>query len=569
MWVRRAGCFLACAALLTSGSSLVHEPPAPINPEPEPEAVSLRVTARYNTALVMLDDDTANATYRVEIATDPNFEQIERTFPAATDAVLAQDLEPTTTYYVRATRTDDIPAAAVATGEAQPAAAAATGSGTTTPSASAAADPTISAEPTATGTPDADLAESSAEPAAAGESTPEPAGPEVEPAAVTTFTTAEVNYTEAPPEISLEAPKPTIVEASWESSAEGYKFQLRFGPGKEFTDDQVQLLEDKSITLEQLQVGTTYYAQVRLYDETNDLPVSDWSALAEVTTPDAAEVRVATYNIKCYKCERKKYPWESRRDEMVELILGQQPDVIGLQEAAHTKTKEGVPQYADLVNRLGAPYATTNCGAKNAPVCTSVRSSSQVVYNTEKLKVLDHGFVRLVKSSHYLAWAIFEDIATGKQFFYGTLHLTLSGNLKNKQVDQAAKFIKDKAGDLPVVIGGDFNSNRNAKGKNYPWQVMKKNGWLDPLGNTPKSKKPAASAFVENRINTNCNSFNGMDRKARCHPSSWNGTNVDYIFVSEMRVPEYEVVMKLDSKGRFIGTIPSDHNMLRADLWIP
>jgi hypothetical protein len=36
-----------------------------------------------------------------------------------------------------------------------------------------------------------------------------------------------------------------------------------------------------------------------------------------------------------------------------------------------------------------------------------------------------------------------------------------------------------------------------------------------------------------------------------------------------MRVSEYEVVAKLDGSGRFVGTIPSDHNMIRATIYLP
>jgi hypothetical protein len=44
---------------------------------------------------------------------------------------------------------------------------------------------------------------------------------------------------------------------------------------------------------------------------------------------------------------------------------------------------------------------------------------------------------------------------------------------------------------------------------------------------------------------------------------------VDYIFVSPMEVKQWEVVARLDKSGRFIGTIPSDHNMLRATVVLP
>jgi hypothetical protein len=36
-----------------------------------------------------------------------------------------------------------------------------------------------------------------------------------------------------------------------------------------------------------------------------------------------------------------------------------------------------------------------------------------------------------------------------------------------------------------------------------------------------------------------------------------------------MRVAEWETVARLDRSGRFIGTIPSDHNMIRLTVYLP
>jgi hypothetical protein len=48
-----------------------------------------------------------------------------------------------------------------------------------------------------------------------------------------------------------------------------------------------------------------------------------------------------------------------------------------------------------------------------------------------------------------------------------------------------------------------------------------------------------------------------------------NGTYIDYIFSTPMRVLEYETVVDLDASGQFRGGPPSDHNMLRAVVGLP
>jgi hypothetical protein len=51
--------------------------------------------------------------------------------------------------------------------------------------------------------------------------------------------------------------------------------------------------------------------------------------------------------------------------------------------------------------------------------------------------------------------------------------------------------------------------------------------------------------------------------------SNENGSNLDYIFTTPMRTLEWETVLNLDSSGKLAGTIPSDHNMIRAKVLLP
>ena len=93
-------------------------------------------------------------------------------------------------------------------------------------------------------------------------------------------------------------------------------------------------------------------------------------------------------------------------------------------------------------------------------------------------------------------------------------------------------------------------------------------GYIDPLGNSYRSRGSTSGAIVEKRIRTNYSSYNGFSRKAPRF-GYVNGTYIDYIFVTRMRVSEWETVVRIDSAGRFIGTIPSDHNLIRATVWLP
>jgi hypothetical protein len=98
--------------------------------------------------------------------------------------------------------------------------------------------------------------------------------------------------------------------------------------------------------------------------------------------------------------------------------------------------------------------------------------------------------------------------------------------------------------------------------------VYVKAGFVDPLGGKYKTHKPAG-ATVEHKVRTWLNSSNGgWARTAPGHKSWGLGSYIDYILTTKMRVSEWETVAKLDKNGKFIGTIPSDHNMIRATVWL-
>jgi hypothetical protein len=94
-------------------------------------------------------------------------------------------------------------------------------------------------------------------------------------------------------------------------------------------------------------------------------------------------------------------------------------------------------------------------------------------------------------------------------------------------------------------------------------------GFIDPLGNTYKADMPSGSATAEKTVGAFYDSFNGFKRLAKARNDYGNGTYLDYIFTSKMRVAEWRTVVRVDSAGNFVGTIPSDHNMIRATVVLP
>lgn len=393
-----------------------------------------------------------------------------------------------------------------------------------------------------------------------------------EPSSPVVFTTKASRYPAAPPAVAVEADTTTSVVASWPEIALAASYQLEYGTDPALREPESATSEKATKRLTKLERNTTYHLRVRALDE-DGLPVSDWSETVEATTPDQVPLRVASWNVLCENCSKGKATWATRRGAVVDTIKDQDPDVLGVQEASQGSIPGGGSQYQDLVNRLGDPYQLTDA-RKGASLAV------RIIYNTDRVELLDHGsaFLPRGKSQRAATWGIFRQKATGERFFFLSTHFeptndskgsTTNYNTRRRQAHAVVDIIEQNNPDkLPVIAVGDFNSTKWEKPSNGPYDIMEAAGYLDPLGNGYRTKGSAPGAFVEKRIHTSYASYNMYTRKARNFPGQLTGSNPDYIFVTPMRVSEYETVVKVDSAGRWIGVIPSDHNMIRATVWL-
>ncbi|MFZ1282892.1 MAG: fibronectin type III domain-containing protein [Propionicimonas sp.] len=420
---------------------------------------------------------------------------------------------------------------------------------------------------------------------------------------VKTPTEAATTYF-SPVGLSADGQTDAKVTASWTSRGSGLSYEVQYADNSDFTEPQAERTGGTSTTLTGLQAATRYYLRVRVVTDSGT-PNSAFSSAVRTSTTSAtpAPLRVASYNVRCANCFAglpNELTWYQRRDTVVATVLAQKPDVIGLQEASQgwLKDSAGKPvslsQFEDLVNRLGSPYKLTNSHRNNCVKSTTPsnctyadRGASQgvkIVYNSATLDLVDEGSLRLSEidssdNDRYVSWAILELKQSGKRFFFADTHLEptadASGqsayfNLRVKQTKETlAEVAKRNPDKLPTYIVGDFNSHKWTTPSNGPYDAMKAAGYVDPLGNTYRSTSVASGATVQRRIRTNVSSYNGFVRKAPSF-SYLNATYLDYIWTSAgIAVPEWETVVNLDSAGNFVGVIPSDHNLLRADTVLP
>jgi endonuclease/exonuclease/phosphatase family metal-dependent hydrolase len=166
----------------------------------------------------------------------------------------------------------------------------------------------------------------------------------------------------------------------------------------------------------------------------------------------------------------------------------------------------------------------------------------------------------------YAVWAIFEQRSTGKRFVFVNTHLAYqktaaASRWRTSAAKQIVALIDSvNAANLPVIIGGDFNTGAPRNSSNGVYRTLTGAGYLDPLART------GTAGAAKKLVQANLRTVNSMSRKAPLNP---NRNVIDLLLVTPMRVAEWETVAKLDGSGRFVGTIPSDHNLIKITAYLP
>ena len=320
------------------------------------------------------------------------------------------------------------------------------------------------------------------------------------------------------------------------------------------------------------------------------------TSVAPSAKAGSAPLRVASYNIRnanTYEKHKNEKRWVDRRDAVVAGIEGQDLDVLGVQEATQgllsdaTSKRNRTSQFDDLVQRLGGGWQVTNdhhynCVNSNSPNRCSktdqgASGGTRILYDSTRVELLAQGSEPLPvpkgQAEKYTAWAQLRQRSTGKRFMVANLHTVgtdAQHAYRTRQAKLALATLKaHNPGGLPMIALGDWNSSRFEKPSNGPYDVFVKAGFVDPLGQKYRSHA-AVKPTAEKRVRAWINSSNpSWSRTAPNHKSWGQGSYIDYILTTKMRVSEWETVARLDKNGKYVGTIPSDHNMIRATVWLP
>lgn len=175
-----------------------------------------------------------------------------------------------------------------------------------------------------------------------------------------------------------------------------------------------------------------------------------------------APLKVMSFNIRYANDADGANAWTNRRDVAVAMLDKAAPDLFGTQELLKVQGDYLVAKLAGYawfgVDRRGG-HADEHMG---------------IFYRTDRLKLVESGnfwlsdtpeIVGSVTWGHPLprmvTWGLFETVKGGRRFYAFNTHLPYRAEDEGARTKGAAlilKRIEAMAGDLPVVLTGDFNT---------------------------------------------------------------------------------------------------------------
>ena len=252
----------------------------------------------------------------------------------------------------------------------------------------------------------------------------------------------------------------------------------------------------------------------------------------------AQPLYVGSYNIRYQNNDDSNNGngWTKRCPVVCDQLNFEHPDIFGTQEVLE-------PQLRDMLQRLDG-YDYIGVGRDDGK---KKGEYAAIFYDKQKLRLVDNGNFWLSQTPEkpslgwdaacirICTWGLFEDAATGLQFYFYNLHMDHVGVTARRE---AAKLVVERIGqrgDAPVVLTGDFNVDQN----NEIYSIFTQSGLID-------SYSAARLRFAEN------GTFNAF------HQERKTASRIDHIFVSkQFAVERYGVLTNTYWADQ--QRLPSDH----------
>jgi endonuclease/exonuclease/phosphatase family metal-dependent hydrolase len=269
---------------------------------------------------------------------------------------------------------------------------------------------------------------------------------------------------------------------------------------------------------------------------------------AREARPVDASLHVMSYNIRCIAPEANiKDYWFKRQGQVAGLIRRYAPDVAGLQEVKPQQARD-LARYLTEYQFYGVPR---DDGVKKGEMCA-------IFYRPDRVTLLEQGTFWLSATPEVagsntwgaacrrvVSWAKFHHLASDRDFYFFNTHFD---HVQIYAREQSAQLLVEKipaiAGDAPVIVTGDFNSQPDSK----PYQtIIAKLTDARGISSTP----PAGPEKTD------------WPFKPGAPPT----VRIDYIFLTKgIGVSTFATLEDIYGQGQ---RRPSDHMPLKATLQLP
>ncbi|MGN6472993.1 MAG: endonuclease/exonuclease/phosphatase family protein [Mycobacteriales bacterium] len=310
--------------------------------------------------------------------------------------------------------------------------------------------------------------------------------------------------------------------------------------------------------------GGTYWFRVR---SLNGSTASAATPAVSMQAKSAHEsVSVMTYNILEATTDGHQEsgntvaPWSQRQPGVVRFIQQANPGVVAIQEGASwVKRVKGPRQVDALRSALGSNWSLAHTEVPPSQHYYH-RTGDYILYRNDEFTAVGTGNHWSIGQNHWAAYQLLRSRATGAEFLMISAHLIVprghANDLVREQETQRlisqARSYAQAHGNVPIVYGGDYNSDQFGHSPNGPAVAMR------------SARIPDAYNVAAHRSGAKWNTAN----RYRTRPKA-DYAHMDEVFVSRgVGVTSWKQLLNL-SHGRFVGVIPSDHNPVVASLRIP
>lgn len=266
----------------------------------------------------------------------------------------------------------------------------------------------------------------------------------------------------------------------------------------------------------------------------------------------SAPFQVMTFNIRLPNKEDGFNYWPNRKELVLSMIKFHEADLLGVQEAFRSQLDElstGLPDFEWV------GVCRTDGTAKPSPD----NEFSAIFYRKDRFEVMASGTFWLSEHPEkagvagwdaalprIVTWAKFSDKQSGKVFFHFNTHFDHIGKIaRASSARLLLSRITEMAGNLPVVLTGDFNAQPTEE----PIQIL--TSLQEPARVTDAISISKLPHHGPTGTWTNAFLFPGMP-----------GQRIDYIFIKN-RVQVLKHAILSDS---WSGRLPSDHLPVLARL---